>query len=122
MKIKFALTAIAAFASTAAFAQEEQQPPTRSFEGENVEASKSASYDAETQTVTREGSATNKNTGETITQTQQRQFTENGSVYTGGFRQARHHGEGEMRYADGHVYVGGWQNGTQHGGGKIREE
>ena len=85
MKLKLALTAIAAFASTAAFAQEEtpQQAPTRSFEGENVEASKSATYDQETKTLTREGSVTNKNTGNTVTQQQQRQFTENGSTYTG---------------------------------------
>ena len=86
MKFKSALAAFAVFASTTAYAQEEPaetQSPTRSFEGKNVEASKSASYDAETRTLTREGSVTNKNSGESITQTQQRQFTDNGSVYTG---------------------------------------
>jgi hypothetical protein len=85
MKLKLALTAIAAFASTTAFAQEEslRQAPTRSFEGENVEASKSATYDQETKTLTREGSVTNKNNGNTATRLRQRQFTGNGSTYSG---------------------------------------
>jgi hypothetical protein len=88
MKLALALSAIAAFAPTAALAQQDEAPaqaaaPTRSFEGENVEASKSASYDQETRTLTREASATNKNNGNTVTRKQQRQFTENGSTYTG---------------------------------------